>query len=143
MSMFRCSIGASNEPSSFARFGGNGESRQNSSVSGYENEAAWDEEPQEQEELHPSTAAAMAIAQADGDVNELQVHDHIYQHMPKQRVRAASLIAATDFNSLLVAQDAVANIQRQAHARARAKGMSSGYAAMSNSLLRKALKAPR
>lgn len=37
--------------------------------------------------------------------------------------------------------DAVYQIQQQAAARARAKGMSSGYAAMSNSLLRKALKA--
>ena len=76
--MFRCSIGASKESSSFARLGGNGGSRQNSSASGYENEAPWDEEPQEQEELHPSTAAAMAIAQANGDVNELQVHNHIH-----------------------------------------------------------------
>ena len=36
-------------------------------------------------------------------------------------------------------QQAVAQVQQQAHARARARGMSSGYAAMSNSLLRRAL----
>lgn len=78
------STGANNEPSSFARLGGNGGSGRNSSISGYENEATWDEEPQEQEELHPSTAAAMAIAQANGDVNELQVRSYINSMYVKQ-----------------------------------------------------------
>lgn len=41
-------------------------------MNGYDDEVSWDEEAEE--EIHPSTAAAMAIAQANGDVNELQVH---------------------------------------------------------------------
>ena len=54
---------------------------------------------------------------------------------------AAITQAISEAETVEELQDAVFQIQQQAAARARAKGMSSGYAAMSNSLLRKALKA--
>ena len=69
-----------NESASFARLGGNGGRRQDRSANGYEDEVSWEEDAQEQAEMHPATAVAMAIAQANPeDPNQLQVHLHTFR----------------------------------------------------------------
>ena len=63
------------ESTSFARLGGNGGRRQDRNTNGYEDEVSWEEDAQEEMSLHPTTAVAMAIAQANPeDPNQLQVH---------------------------------------------------------------------
>ena len=63
------------DSASFARLGGNAGRRQDTSANGYEDEVSWEDDAQEQEEMHPSTAVAMAIARANPeDPNQLQVH---------------------------------------------------------------------
>ena len=112
---------------SFARAAG-GESTAAGPGVGYEEEVSWSVRTRASESSGPTDLALW-------DAREEDAVEHPGPELDPSAA-AAQAIAEADGDAEVLQ----AAIAAQAQARAKAKGMSSGYAAMSNSLLRKALK---
>ena len=113
---------------SFARAAG-GESTAAGPGVGYEEEVSWSVRTRASEPSGPTYTGALGMPREEDAV------EHPGPELDPSAA-AAQAIAEADGDAEVLQ----AAIAAQAQARAKAKGMSSGYAAMSNSLLRKALK---